>query len=84
MKRIWINIAHSFKEAEEFDRNYYAQMTPEERLSIVQELREMHFKFAKVRLRRLRRVIKIIDKKQDQSLTNFVNKIFYDSFEKGR
>ena len=62
MKRIWINKANSFKEAEEFDRNYYAQMTPEERLSIVQELREMYFKFAKVRSRRLQRVIKIIEK----------------------
>ena len=63
MKRIWINKAKSFKEAEEFDRKYYAQMTPEERLRIVQELREMYFKFARVRSRKLQRVIKIIKSK---------------------
>ena len=69
MKKIWVNKANSFKEAEEFDRKYYAQMTPEERLNIVQELREIYFNFSKnrpkglqknARRERLRRVIKII------------------------
>ena len=66
MKRIWVNKAKSFKEAEEFDRKYYNQMTPEERLSIVQELREMYLKFSRkgaskyASRKRLRRVIKVI------------------------
>lgn len=66
MKRIWINKARSFKEAEEFDRKYYARMTPEQRLNIVQELRDNYFKFLEkgsakhASRKRLRRVIKII------------------------
>ncbi len=69
MKKIWINKAKNFKEAEDFDRKYYAQMTPEERLSIVQELREIYLKFPKRNQKgankyasgkRLRRVIKVI------------------------
>ena len=68
MKKIWVHKSKNFKEAEEFDREYYRQMTPEERLSIVQELREMYFKFTKAKGnkyiyasgKRLQRVIKII------------------------
>ncbi len=69
MKKIWVNKANNFKEAEEFDRKYYAQMTPEERLSIVQELREIYLKFPKknqkgpnkhASRKRLQRVVKII------------------------
>lgn len=69
MKKIWVNKAKSFEDAEIFDRTYYAQMTPEERLSIVQELREIYFKFPKQShkglrkhesRKRFRRVVKII------------------------
>lgn len=67
MKKIWIHKAKSFKDAEEFDRKYYAEMTPEERLSIVQELREMYLKFPSSKRtvkhesrKGLRRVIKIV------------------------
>ena len=45
MKKIWMHKARSFKEAEEFDRNYYLRMGPEERLETVQLLREIYFKF---------------------------------------
>ena len=67
MKKIWVHKAKSFKEAEEFDRLYYLQMTAEERLDIIQELREMYFKLPKknkrthhARRKRLQRVIKIV------------------------
>ncbi len=66
MRKIWVHKAGSFQEAEEFDRKYYAQMTPEERLNIVQELREIDFNFPRkgpskyANRRRLQRVIKII------------------------
>ncbi len=65
-----MNKAKSFEEAEEFDRNYYAQMTPQQRLSIVQELRGMLLQFPrqskKVRKldahgKGLQRVLKIIN-----------------------
>lgn len=69
MRKIWVHKAGSFQEAEEFDRKYYAQMTPEERLNIVQELREIDSNFPRkgrkgpskyANRRRLQRVIKII------------------------
>jgi len=67
MKKIWINKADSFKKAEEFDQEYYQKMTPEERLDIMQYLREEHFKIkgkaklnGRARLRRIAKVIKII------------------------
>ena len=69
MKKIWINKPKSFKEAEDFNRKYYAQMTPEERLSIMQELREIYPKFSRKNQkrsntheirRRLQRIVKII------------------------
>jgi len=64
MKRIWVNKTDSFKEAEEFDRGYYLNMSAKERLKIVQFLREMYHKIKRGidgRGRKgLRRVIKII------------------------
>ena len=43
-KKVWVNIAHSFKEAEEFDMNYYQTMARKERLETIQLLREQYFK----------------------------------------
>ena len=64
MKKIWVNKAHSFEEAEKFDENYYLAMSEVERLETVQYLREMYYKM-KGNLKdegreRLRRIIKII------------------------
>ena len=67
MKKVWMHKAHSFEEAEEFDRNYYLRMGPEERLETVQLLREMYFKFGRPsqdeNRKGLRRAIKIIKQK---------------------
>ncbi len=64
MKKIWINKARSFKEMEEFDREYYFRMSPEQRLDIIQQLREMYRKNQKRNRRenrtRLRRIVKVI------------------------
>lgn len=64
MKKIWVNKTKSFKEAENFDRNYYFKMSDSERLSTIQFLRELYFKINRKVSRedraRLRRVIKII------------------------
>lgn len=69
MQKIWIHKSYSFKEAEEFDRKYYSQMSAQQRLDIVQRLREIYFKLSKqwqkiknnhASRKRLRRVIKII------------------------
>jgi len=63
MRKIWVNKAKSFKEAEEFDRNYYAAMSKTEKLETMQFLREMYYKIKNVKnegRKRLRRVIKVI------------------------
>ncbi len=64
MKKVWVNKADSFEEAEKFDESYYRTMSPEERLETMQFLREI---YAKMKRRRtggdrkgFRRTIKII------------------------
>ncbi len=42
--KIWINKADSFQKAEEFDEKYNLSLSPEERLSDVQFLREEYLK----------------------------------------
>jgi hypothetical protein len=64
MKKIWVHKTNSFKEAQEFDDQYYLRLTSAKRLEIVQYLRELYFKLNN-RLynesrKRLRRTIKII------------------------
>lgn len=67
MKKIWVHKAQSYKEAEEFERKYYSRMTPEERLDIVQFLRESYGKMNKgaalAHRAGLRRVVKIVQQK---------------------
>ncbi|MFH1564085.1 MAG: hypothetical protein ABIF11_11830 [Nitrospirota bacterium] len=66
MEKIWVNKADSFKEAEEFDRNYYLKMTGRERLETVQFLRESYYKLIGTKnedRKRLRRVINVIEQK---------------------
>jgi hypothetical protein len=64
MKKIWVNKANSFKDAEEFDRKFYLNMTADQRLETMQILREMYFKMKDKRKNEsrkgLRRVIKVI------------------------
>ncbi len=64
MKKIWINKAKTFKEAQDFDRNYYYKMSSSERLEIMQFLRNIYSKFEEninnESRKRLRRVVKII------------------------
>lgn len=62
--KIWINRANSFKEAEEFDTEYYMSMSGNERLEIMQYLREIYFYKIKgkdnANRKGLRRVIRVI------------------------
>ena len=66
-RKIWVNVAHSFEEAEEFDINYYLNMSWSKRLATMQYLREVYFRLflqgslkgAKGR-KRLRRVVTVV------------------------
>jgi len=64
MKKYWVKKTNSFKNAQEFDEQYYLKMGYKQRLDIMQFLREMYFKFNKggnnEGRKRLRRSIKII------------------------
>ncbi len=63
-KKIWVNIAHSFRQAQEFDDNYYQAMSKREKIETMQFLRDTAFKFNKelrnASRKGLQRVIKII------------------------
>ncbi len=63
MKRV-IKISKSFKEAEEWDIEQAMSMTPEERLDIVQYLRERYYKMRNEDRKGLQRVYKIIKRKK--------------------
>lgn len=64
-RKIWGHVAHSFKEAEDFDNKYYLSMTPEERISTVQFCREIyHGKIKHEGKRRFQRVFKVIEQKR--------------------
>lgn len=41
---VWVKKFGSFEEADRADEEYYASMSPEERLAIIQSLRESHHK----------------------------------------
>ncbi len=62
--KIFIKKAKSFSEAHEQDRYYYLNMSPEERLEIVQFLREEYSKFGEMNKhesrKRLRRTVRVI------------------------
>jgi hypothetical protein len=44
MKKIWVNRARSFEEAQDFDNAYYLSLSSSERVESVQVLREEFFK----------------------------------------
>jgi len=64
MESIWVHRTNSFKKAEDFDKDYYLNMSSSKRLEIVQLLRKQYFKLKKQvtngNRKRLRRSIKII------------------------
>ena len=64
MRKIWINRAKSFEEAQDFDNVYYLNLSSVERVEIVQILREEYFKNHGMNFRedgkRLRRVLRVV------------------------
>ena len=51
MKKIWVNRARSFEEAQDFDNAYYLRLSRMERVESVQYLREEYFKSHGLNLR---------------------------------
>ncbi len=63
MKKI-IHISKSFKEAEEWDTEQNLSFTPEERLDILQRLRDEYYILKNERRKGFQRVYRIIKQKQ--------------------
>lgn len=55
-----VHISRSFEEAEEWDAQQYLAMTPEERLDILQRLRDEYYIFTNESRKGLQRVYRII------------------------
>ncbi len=62
MERI-VHISKSFEEAEEWDLQQYRSMTPEQRLDILQYLREEYYKFKNEDRKGFQRVYRIVKQK---------------------
>jgi len=64
MKKVWINRAKSFEDAQDFDSAYYLSLSSTDRVESVQILREEYFKSHGLKFRedgkRLRRVFRVI------------------------
>ena len=64
MKRIWVNKAGSFEEADKFEDEHYGGLSGEIRVETVQMLRQMHFKSTGLEFgedgKRLRSVLSLI------------------------
>ena len=59
MERV-VHISRSFEEAEQWDVQQYLTMTPEERLDLLQHLREQYYIFKNENRKRLQRVYRIV------------------------
>jgi sulfur relay (sulfurtransferase) DsrC/TusE family protein len=68
MQRIWLKKFNSFKDADEADLQEHFKMTPNERIELMQYLREIYYKFNKRAYNEsrkgLRRTFKIIQQAQ--------------------
>jgi len=58
-----VHITESFAEAEEWDARQYLSMTPEERLDILQRLRDEYFVFNNETRKGFQRVYRIVKRK---------------------
>ena len=61
-RKIWTKKI-TFSQSEEEEVKYYSSLNPQEKLSIVQELREEEIKRKNEDRKRLRRVLKIVKQK---------------------
>ncbi len=59
MERV-VHISRSFEEAEELDTQQYLSMTPEERLDILQRLRDEYYTFKNESRKGFQRVYRIV------------------------
>lgn len=59
---VWVRKGVSFEEEEAADREFWAQMTGRERVEALEEMRRDAWKIKGERLKRLRRVVRIVER----------------------
>jgi hypothetical protein len=57
----WVRTCASFEEEREADRQFWARLTPDERVAAVESLRQQWLKMTGQRDERLRRTVRVLD-----------------------
>ena len=60
MEKVWLRKCASFEEEEEADREFWAQMTGDERVEALEQMRQDAWKITGERLERLRRTVRVL------------------------
>lgn len=61
MMKLWVRKCSSFEEEAEADRDFWRSMTPDERVAVVEEMRLASLEGEDEDVRRLRRVVRIVE-----------------------
>jgi hypothetical protein len=60
MEKVWFRKCSSFEEEEEADREFWAQMTGDERVEVLEQMRQEAWKITGEPLEGLRRVVRVL------------------------
>jgi len=60
MEKVWLRKCASFEEEEEADREFWAQMTGDERVEALEQMRQDAWKVTGERLEGLRRTVRVL------------------------
>jgi pyruvate formate-lyase activating enzyme-like uncharacterized protein len=60
VQEIWVRKCSSFEEAEEADQEFWAQMTGDERVQVLEQMRQDAWKITGEPLERIQKVVRII------------------------
>jgi predicted Fe-S protein YdhL (DUF1289 family) len=64
VQEIWFRKCSSFEEEEEADQEFWARMTGDERVNVLEQMRQEAWKITGEPLERLRRVVRVIRRPQ--------------------
>ncbi len=58
----WLRVCNSFAEEAQADREYWARMTPQQRVEIAEEMRQNGWKITGGRVEGFRRVLEVLER----------------------
>jgi hypothetical protein len=65
METVWIRKCASFEEEEEADREFWMQMTGDQRVEALEQMRQDAWKITGERLEGLRRAVRVLERPSD-------------------